>query len=132
MRRLCYILIILFFANAAHGQDSSFHFTTCAKDIDDSIANAATPHFNRDFSHRIWTMKEYDADYTSYAKDILCPVLVIAGKRDFAVGPGNYKSWQFKNMHVVLYDGAHFSFLEEPTWFADTVFQFLRKNNLIL
>ena len=95
------------------------------KEIDDSLTNAATPHFNQDFQHHVWTMKDYWKDYTPYTKDILCPVLVIAGTSDFAVGPDNYKSWQFKNMKVVLHNGGHFSFLENPQWFADIVLPFL-------
>jgi proline iminopeptidase len=44
----------------------------------------------------------------------------------YAIGPDSYKSWQFKNMQVVFYDGGHVSFQEEPNWFADTVLQFLK------
>ncbi len=99
-----------------------------AKDIDDSITNAATASFNQDFQHRIWTLKDYWIDFGVYTKDISCPVLIIAGTRDYAVGPGNYKTWQFKDRRVVLYDGAHFSFLEEPVWFADKVLPFMESN----
>jgi proline iminopeptidase len=95
------------------------------KDIDDSLTDAATPHFNQDFAHRVWTLKDYWIDYTPFTKDIRSPVLVITGTEDYAVGPESYKSWQFKNMKIALYNGAHFSFLEEPAWFADTVLQFL-------
>lgn len=95
------------------------------KDIDDSLIKEATPHFNQDFSHRVWTLKDYRFNYTSYTKDILCPVLVIAGTKDYAVGPGSYKSWRFKNMKVVLYNGGHDSFQEEPLWFVGKVLPFL-------
>jgi proline iminopeptidase len=100
------------------------------KDIEDSLIGAATPHFNQDFSHRVWTMPDYLIDYSVYTKDITCPVLVIAGTRDYAVGPDSYKAWHFKNMQLVLYDGAHASFQEEPVWFVNTVLPFLERNSL--
>jgi len=77
---------------------------------------SATPHFNQDFSHFVWSNKdhEYWTDYSVYTKDILCPVLIISGKKDYAVGPDNYKTWKFKNMKVVIYNAAHVSFQEEP------------------
>jgi proline iminopeptidase len=98
-----------------------------AKDIDDSITQASTAHINQDFQHRVWKMKEYWQDFSGYTRDISSPVLIIAGTRDYAVGPDSYKAWQFRNKEVVLYDGAHFSFLEEPAWFADIVLRFLKK-----
>jgi proline iminopeptidase len=100
------------------------------KDIEDSLIGAATPHFNQDFSHRVWTMPDYLIDYSIYTKDISCPVLIIAGTRDYAVGPDSYKAWQFKHMQLVLYNGAHVSFQEEPVWFVNTVLPFLEKNSL--
>lgn len=100
-----------------------------SKDIDDSITNLI--HCNQDFQHRIWTLKEYWTDFAQYTKDIVCPVLVIAGKKDYAVGPDSYKAWRFKNQKVVLYEAAHFSFLEKPTWFVNTVLRFLKEDSAI-
>ena len=99
------------------------------KNIDDSLISTATPHFNQDFSKYVWSKKDsnYWMDYSVFTRDINCPVLVIAGKKDFAVGPDSYKSWKFKNMKLLLYEGAHVSFQEEPLWFIDGVFQFLQK-----
>jgi proline iminopeptidase len=100
------------------------------KDIDDSLISASTPHFNQDFQRFVWNMHEYmKIDYSVYTKDITCPVLVIAGKKDYAIGPDNYKSWKFPDMKLVLYDGGHDSFQEEPHWFADKVINFLDANN---
>ncbi len=94
--------------------------------IDDSLTKAATPHFNQDFNHYVWSTKDYWTDYTKYTKDILCPVLIITGTKDYAVGPETYKSWHFKNEKIVFFDAAHFSFLDEPKRFAETVLQFLK------
>ncbi|HEY4289992.1 MAG TPA: alpha/beta hydrolase [Puia sp.] len=95
------------------------------KDIEDSLIGAATPHFNQDFNHHARTLKDYAIDYGVYTKDIHNRVLIINGTKDYAVGPDSYRSWQFKNSTVVLYDGAHTSYQEEPKWFVNTVLPFL-------
>jgi proline iminopeptidase len=98
------------------------------KDLEDSLIRSATPHFNQDFQRFVWTMKDYQIDYSVYTNDIVCPVLIIAGKKDYAIGPETYKTWHFKNSRVYLYDGAHVSFQEEPRWFVNLVLSFLREN----
>jgi proline iminopeptidase len=95
------------------------------KNIEDSLMNVATPHFNQDFQRFVWKMKDYNIDYAAYTKDILCPVLIITGKKDYSVGPETYKSWHFKNSKILFYEFAHVSFQEEPKWFADQVLSFL-------
>ena len=97
------------------------------KNIEDSLINATTPHFNQDFQHHVWTMKDYQVDYSIYTKDIHCPVLIITGTKDYAVGPDAYKAWHFPNSKVVFYNGAHTSYQEEPKWFAGIVLKFLEK-----
>ena len=99
------------------------------KNVEDSLIGAATPHFNQDFQRFVWKMPDYQIDYAIYTKDILCPVLIITGKKDYAVGPDAYKTWHFKNSQVVFYDYAHVSFQEEPTWFTEHVLLFLRSAN---
>jgi proline iminopeptidase len=98
------------------------------KDLEDSLIGSATPHFNQDFSHRVWTLKDYFVDYAVYTKDIRCPVLVITGKKDLAVGPDTYKTWHFPNEQVAFYEFAHVSFQEDPAWFLHVVMPFLEKN----
>lgn len=95
------------------------------KNIEDSLIGAATPNFNQDFQHRVWSMKDYLKDYSDYTRDIDAPVLIITGKRDYSVGPDTYKTWHFKNSRVIFYDAAHVSFQEEPDWFANHVLSFL-------
>ncbi len=95
------------------------------KNIEDSLINATTPHFNQDFQHHVWTMKDYEVDYSIYTKDIYCPVLIITGTKDYAVGPDAYKAWHFPDSKVVFYNGAHTSYQEEPKWFTQMVLKFL-------
>ncbi len=98
------------------------------KNIEDSLIGAATPDFNQDFQHFVWTMKDYQTDYAVYTNDIVCPVLIITGKKDYSVGPDTYKTWHFKKSQVLFYEAAHVSFQEEPEWFADHVLLFLQGN----
>ena len=98
------------------------------KNVEDSLIDAATPHFNWDFQHRVWQLKDYAIDYAKYTNDIRCPVLIISGTKDYAVGPDAYKQWHFKNSRIVFYKGGHTSYQEEPKWFADKVLPFLENN----
>lgn len=95
------------------------------KNIEDSLINRSTTHFNQDFQHQVWTMKDYQIDYAKYTPDINCPVMVITGIKDYAVGPDAYKRWHFKNRTLLIYNGAHTSYQEEPRWFAKNVLAFL-------
>jgi proline iminopeptidase len=97
------------------------------KNVEDSLANASTKNFNQDFQHHVWGIKEYWFNYITYTNDITCPVLIITGTKDYAVGPDSYKAWHFPNSKVVIYDGAHTSYQEEPKWFVDRVLPFLEK-----
>lgn len=57
-------------------------------------------------------------DYSKYTEDILSPVLIITGKKDFAVGADTCKTRHFKNSRIIFYQFAYASFQEEPEWFA--------------
>jgi proline iminopeptidase len=99
------------------------------KQIEDSLIGSATPNFNQDFQRFVWKLDDYQIDYASYTKDITCPVLIITGKKDYAVGPDTYKTWHFRNSQVIYYDYAHVSFQEDPVWFARHVLSFLKSAN---
>lgn len=101
------------------------------KNIEDSLIKITSPHFNQDFQHHVWTMKDYLIDYGQFTGQITCPVLIITGTRDYAVGPDAYKAWHFKNSKVVLYNGAHTSYQEEPEWFAEKVLTFMAQQRYI-
>lgn len=95
------------------------------KDLEDSLIGSATPNFNQDFQRFVWILPDYQIDYSVYTKDILCPVLIFSGKKDYAVGPDTYKNWHFRNSRVLFYEYAHASFQEDPEWFAQEVLKFL-------
>ena len=115
---------------AKHGIEYKIMFRSAReKDIEDSLIGSATPHFNQDFQRFVWKLDDYQTDYAVYTHDILCPVLIITGKKDYAVGADTYKTWHFKNSQVIFYDYAHASFQEDPTWFTRHVLSFLKSAN---
>jgi len=115
---------------AKQGIEYKFMFRSAhEKNVEDSLIGSATPHFNQDFQRFVWKMNDYQIDYAIYTKDITCPVLIITGKKDYAVGPDTYKTWHFKNSQVIFYDYAHVSFQEEPEWFTEHVLSFLKSTN---
>jgi len=82
------------------------------KRFSDSIT-FAIGKFNHDFANNVWERKEYWKDYTQITKDIKCPVLVMTGDKDFAIGPDLYKSYSFPKQTVAHYIGGHAPFQEE-------------------
>jgi proline iminopeptidase len=77
--------------------------------------------FNRDFAAKVWGIPEYWKDHTPLTSKIRCPVFIMTGNKDFAVGPQQYKSFHFPHQTVVHYIGGHAPFQEEPQWFAEKI-----------
>jgi proline iminopeptidase len=83
--------------------------------------------FNWEFGSKAWGVQEYWKDFTPLTTQIKCPVLVITGDNDFAIGPNHYKSFRFPKQTVVHYIGGHAPFQEEPQWFAEKIIDFTGK-----
>lgn len=96
------------------------------KKFNDSVTLSAG-RFNRDFATQCWNISEYWKDYSAQTAAIQCPVFVMTGDRDYAVGVQHYKSFRFPNQTVVHYAGGHAPFQEEPQWYAEKVLAFANK-----
>ena len=94
------------------------------KQFNDSIT-FSTSKLNRDFATQCWNVKEYWQDYTTQTASITCPVFVMTGDKDYAIGPDHYKSFRFPHQTVVHYIGGHAPFQEEPQWYAEKIISFL-------
>jgi pimeloyl-ACP methyl ester carboxylesterase len=70
------------------------------------------------------TTKPLMEDYTPLTAHIKCPVLVMTGDQDYAIGPEHYLSFHFPKQTVVHYIGGHAPFQEEPQWFAEKIINF--------
>lgn len=95
------------------------------KKYNDSVT-LSVPRFNRAFASGCWSVEEYWKDHTAKTAGIQCPVLVMTGDKDFAVGVDHYRSFRFPKQEVVHYAGGHAPFQEEPQWFAEKVLKFVR------
>ena len=98
------------------------------KKYSDSVT-LSLPRFNQDFANRWWNVAEYWKDYTAQTASIQCPVFVMTGDKDFAIGPDHYKSFHFPHQTIVHYSGGHAPFQEEPQWYAEKIISFLPKIN---
>jgi proline iminopeptidase len=72
----------------------------------------------------VWGYKEYETDFAPISVSVKCPVLVITGDKDYAIGTEHYKSFRFPRQKVVHYIGGHAPFQEEPQWFAEKIIDF--------
>jgi proline iminopeptidase len=98
------------------------------KKFNDSVTLAAG-RFNRDFATQCWSVAEYWKDYSPQTATIQCPVFVMTGDKDYAVGVQHYKSFRFPNQTIVHYAGGHAPFQEEPGWYAGKIISFLPQIN---
>jgi proline iminopeptidase len=94
------------------------------KKFNDSITLTAGK-FNRDFATQCWNVPAYWQDYTPQTALIKCPVLVMTGDKDYAIGPNHYKSFRFPKQTVIHYIGGHAPFQEEPQWYAEKILSFI-------
>jgi proline iminopeptidase len=96
------------------------------KKYNDSVTLAAGT-MNRDFANNVWNVADYWKDFTPLTPKIKCPVLVMTGDRDYAIGPEHYKSFGFPKQTVVHYIGGHAPFQEEPQWYSEKIITFADK-----
>jgi proline iminopeptidase len=94
------------------------------KELNDSVTLSAGK-FNRDFATQCWNVPDYWKDYSPHTARIACPVLVMTGDRDYAIGPDHFKSFRFPHQTIVHYIGGHAPFQEEPQWFSEKILAFL-------
>lgn len=70
---------------------------------------------------------EYMQDYTADSASVTQPVLVIAGAKDYAVGPDEHKRFRFPNQKVVVIDGGHISYYENNAEFVGAIRDFMAR-----
>jgi proline iminopeptidase len=94
------------------------------KKYSDSVTLSIS-HFNWEFGQKVWDNKDYFTDFAPLTARIKCPVLVMVGDKDYAIGTDHYKSFHFPRAKVVHYIGGHAPFQEEPQWFAEKIIDFV-------
>lgn len=67
---------------------------------------------------------EYMLDYAPDSAAVAQPVLVIAGSKDYAVGPDEHKRFRFPNQKAVVLNGGHISYYENNAEFVAAIREF--------
>jgi len=93
-------------------------------DILDGIDNSYKR--THDFAEHVWNYKVYSGDFTKDTKSIKVPVLIITGKKDYAIGVDHYKLFQFPAQKVVRINGGHVLYYEQNKAFTEAVFSFIQ------
>ncbi len=91
------------------------------------ISNASDDYLNCSDTMRATFIKVINEDLSRYAKRIICPVLIVAGRDDAAV-----PIWQARTLRrlipessLVEIEGDHFAFFRSPRAFAQTIQNFV-------
>lgn len=80
-----------------------------------------------EFARNGLAIKDYLKDYTEFTREITCPVLVITGTKDNAIGVKHHKSFEFPHEKVVKIDGGHILYYEQNAEFITAIFSFVDK-----
>jgi len=81
---------------------------------------------NYDFAQNIFQIEDYWKDYSTLTNNVMVPVLVITGKKDYAIGINHYKSFNFPNKSVQKLKGGHLLYFENNKEFCRTIFRFIK------
>lgn len=94
------------------------------KQFNDSVT-LSQGKFNRDFASNCWSIPDYWKSYAQATTRIQCPVFIMTGNRDYAIGTEHFKMIQSPLQTVVHYIGGHAPFQEEPQWYAEKIISFI-------
>ncbi len=82
---------------------------------------------NWQFGSKVWSLPEYEQDFTKKSASIKVPVLAFAGKYDYAVGPEHYKLFKFPNARYKTMETGHCPYQEKPEEFRKHVKSFITR-----
>ncbi|TGD79852.1 alpha/beta fold hydrolase [Hymenobacter wooponensis] len=83
---------------------------------------------NQDFATQVFSgrLPDYGQDYLPFTARLTMSALIIVGQDDRTTGT-TPQSFQFPKQQVVTLPGKHYSFLEQPAQFRQTVVSFVQK-----
>ena len=81
------------------------------------------------FAQRALNMKQYQQNFSKITPLVKCPVLVITGKKDHAVGINQYKSFRFPDEKIVKINGGHILYYEQNKPFVNIIFSFVNQTD---
>lgn len=74
--------------------------------------------------------RDAPVDYTPLTRSVQQPVLVITGRKDYAVGPDHHKRFHFPNQRVVTLDSGHMPYFENTAEFSSAIRAFIEAQQL--
>ena len=80
---------------------------------------------------KIGTDTEYYRDYAPASAGVTQPALIIAGRRDYAIGPEEHLRFQFPNQTVVELETGHMGYFDENAAFVLAVREFLSRPGVL-
>ena len=92
----------------------------------DSI-DQTVPNNQHSFGQAVWGYPEYFVDHIPITSQINAPVLVVAGKKDYAIGPKHHLGFHFPQAQVIEIDGSHTLYIEKNEEFHEAVRAFVRQ-----
>ena len=92
-----------------------------------ALKYASEDYTNCSAGMRVTFVKVINADLSSYAKRVKCPVLIVNGREDMATPLKHARRLNklIANSSLVEIDGDHFAFFRVPVAFANTVKNFV-------
>jgi proline iminopeptidase len=84
---------------------------------------------SRGLGSAVWERRtefaEYYADFAPLTASITAPVLVITSRKDYAIGPDEYKRFQFPRQQVATLDTGHISYYDANAAFVGAIRAFM-------
>jgi proline iminopeptidase len=80
---------------------------------------------NTSMAQQAFDNEEYFSSFYSLTKEIIIPVLVIAGDEDYAIGCDHYKKLMFPKSKTEIIKGKHVLYLESRESFIKTINRFI-------
>ncbi|MFD2246870.1 alpha/beta fold hydrolase [Pontibacter ruber] len=84
---------------------------------------------NWHFGSKVWDLHEYEQDFTQKSASVKVPVLVVAGKYDYSVGPQHYRLFKFPKATYKTMATGHCPYQEQPEEFGKYVRKFVARLN---
>ncbi|HKK60403.1 MAG TPA: alpha/beta hydrolase [Salinivirga sp.] len=83
--------------------------------------------WNMDFSKAVFTIDDYNKDYSQITPDINIPTLFLYSSNDENVGVNHYKKIKFPHMKLVKVDGSHMGFIDKEEEYKTAIDAFLNQ-----
>jgi proline iminopeptidase len=82
---------------------------------------------NGHFGSNVWNYPEYEQNFTIKSAAVRVPVLVLAGKYDYSIGPDHHRAFRFPRATYRVMAAGHCPYQELPNQFRHYIRKFLAR-----